>query len=381
MLSYPIAVFFNNMELIIPTIVVSVKFIFDSLTYIPIAILNKKLDFNSIGKIRLSGTTFQIVMMIVFAFMGFSYWSLIIPVIFNPIVQYLLLRRKVKLPIRIYGWRATKRMIYRIRSLMGNLSLNNLVRYWSNHADKVVIGRLYMQSDLGLYNRAFRFVQITNHLITGIFSSVLFPSLKQLIDEKGDANREYLDIVKIITLFNLPVVIILVILPEILVRILWGNDWIGVAPFLPYVGLIITFNSIISTMVPVFLLYGKERNLFLVNLASSMMTIVLVIVGGLFSIMHVIKFLALGYLFFTIPVNIYFGFYRSFGFKIGLMLRFWIPTLMFGMFLFISITCDSTLLKLLIIIFYMGFLFYELRGTAKESLKYLLKRIRKKKEA
>mgnify|MGYP006286528603 FL=1 len=54
---------------------------------------------------------------------------------------------------------------------MGNLSLNNLVKYWSNHADKVVIGRLYMQADLGLYNRAFRFLKITNQLVTGIFNS------------------------------------------------------------------------------------------------------------------------------------------------------------------------------------------------------------------
>ncbi|MGM0612398.1 MAG: oligosaccharide flippase family protein [Bacteroidota bacterium] len=371
LLSYPIAIFFNNMALILPTIVISIKFIFDSFTIIPFAILSKELNFNIVGKIRFFGTGVQIVFMIIFAYLGFSYWSLIIPIIFNPIVQYLLLRKKVALPLKVYGWRATKRMAYKIRSLMGNLSLNNLVRYWSNHADKVVIGRLYTQADLGLYNRAFRFIKITNQLVTGIFSSVLFPSLKKLMEEKGNANSEFLDIIRIITLFNLPIVAILVVFPETLVNILWGQEWTGVAQFLPYVGIVVVYNSIISTMSSVFLLYGKERNLFLINLVNSVITILLVIIGGMFSIMHIIRFLTLGYIFFIIPINIYFGFYRSFKFKPKKMLRFWIPSLIFGMLLLPSIYYSWNQAKWIVLLVYFVFLLYELKSSVIGSLKFL----------
>ncbi len=371
LLSYPIAIFFNNMALVLPTIVISIKFIFDSFTIIPFAILSKELNFKTIGKIRFSGTVIQIIFMIIFAFLGFSYWSLIIPVIFNPIVQYFLLRKKVALPLKIYGWKATKRMIYRIRSLMGNLSLNNLVRYWSNHADKVVIGRLYLQADLGLYNRAFRFLRLTNQLVTGIFSSVLFPSLKKLIEEKGDANSEFLDILKFITLFNLPIVAVLVVFPKTLVNILWGPDWTGVAPFLPYVAIIVVYNSIITTMSSVFLLYGKERNLLLINLANSLLTIFFVIIGGIFSIMHIIRFLALGHILFIIPINIYFGFYRSFNFKPKKILRFWIPALGFGMLLFLSIYYSWNQVKWIVLLVYFAFLIYELKSSVIGSLRFL----------
>lgn len=371
LLSYPIALFFKNKALILPTIVVSLKFVFDAFNYISIAILSKKLKFRIVGKNRLLGSSIQIFLMILFAFMGFSYWSLIIPLIIAPIIQYGFLRKYVDLPIRIYGWKAAKRMIYRIKSLMGNLSLTNLIGYWSSNADKMIIGRMYMQADLGLYNRAFRFLQISNRLITSIFSSALLPSLKKLADEGGDTQKEFMDIIRIITLFNFPLILLMVIFPEELVSILWGNNWTGVATFLPYVGIIIIFTSIVKVMNSVFLLYGKEQNLFLITLVRSIVTIALIIIGGFFSIMHIIKFLTLGYVLFTVPLNIYYGFYKSFHFNIKKILYFWIPALLFGILLFISIENNSTLFKLLVIISFFLFLVYDLRETISKSAKFL----------
>jgi len=377
MFSYPIALFFDNMELIVPTMVVSIKFIFDSFTFIPIAVLNKNLNFSAVGKIKLFGTVGQIVLMILLAWLGFSYWSLIIPLIINPIVQYLFLRKHVSLPFTMYGWRATKRMVYRIRSLMGHLSLNNLVRYWSSNTDKLVIGRFYAESDLGLYNRAFRFIQLNNKLITSIFNSVLFPSLKKLIDEKGNAPKEYLDITRIITLFNMPLVIILVIFPEELVAILWGKNWTGVAPFLPYVGILMVYRSILSTMSSLYLLYRKERNLFFINLSVSLVNITLVIVGSLFSTMHIIKFLTMGYLLFAVPVNSFFGFYKAFGFPVRLLMRFWIPTFLFGVILFASAHYEYMSVSLGGLAIYIAYLLFELRSSLSGTLRFIREKLNK----
>ena len=323
-LSYPIAFFFGNNKLILPTILISLKFVLDSFTYIPFAILSKQLQFNIIGKAKLWGALFQIALTIILAYLGFSYWALIIPLTLGPVIQFLYLRKKVNIRYTFYGWRSVKRQLFRIRSLMGHLSLNNLIGYWSNNADKVVIGRLYSQAELGLYNRAFRFIQIANRLITGIFSTVLFPSLKKLMDDKGNARREYLDILRIISLFNLPVVFILVVFPEELVRILWGENWLGVYPFLPYVAMILIFNSILSTTSSVFILYEKERNLFIINLVNSLLTIGIIIAGGLISMMHIIIFMTLGLFFITVPIFVFFGFYKSFKISPKLFLPFWL---------------------------------------------------------
>ncbi len=374
-LSFPIAYFFNNPALVVPTILISFKFVFDSFTYIPYALLSKDLQFKYIGRSKLWGATFQIILTIILALLGFSYWSLIIPLVLGPIVQFLYLRDKVDIRFRLFGWKSAKMTLYKIRSLMGSLSLNNMINYWSGNADKVVIGRLYTQADLGLYNRAFRFIMLTNRLITGIFNTVLFPSLKKLIDDKGDANREYLDILRIITIFNLPVVFVLAVFPYELVRVLWGINWTGVSEFLPYVGMILVFNSIISTTPSVFILYGKERNMFLINLVNSILTVAFVIVGGLFSMMHIIIFLSLGYIFITVPINIYFGFYRSFSASWRLISGFWMPVMLFAILLFLSVYFNWVGIKLAAFAAYTSYLLYELRSSVHGALVFIYERV------
>jgi len=374
-LSFPIAYFFDNNKLILPTMLISLKFVFDSFTYIPFAILSKNLQFNIIGKAKLWGAVFQIMLTILLAFMGFSYWALIIPLVLGPVIQFLYLRNKVNVRYSFYGWKSVKRNLIRIKSLMGNLSLNNLIGYWADNTDKVIIGRLYTQAELGLYNRAFRFIQITNRLITGIFSTVLFPSLKKLMDEKGDAKGEYLDILRIISLFNLPVIFILVVFPQELVRILWGENWTGVSVFLPYVAIILIFNSLLSTTASVFILYEKERNLFILNLINSILTIGVIIVGGMISMMYILIFMTLGIIFITVPLFVFFGFYKSFKIHPKLLITFWLPVLIFAILLFASVYFNISYLKYPAFGAYILLLLYELRSSVKGAYMFLHNRI------
>ena len=372
LLAWPISVFFENPALVLPTIIISVKFIIDSFTYIPYAILSKQLRFNTIGQTRLYSSIFQILLTILLAWLGFSYWSLIIPLILSPVIQVLYLRANVDIRFRLFGWKATRRIFLKIRSLMGHLSLNNLISYWAGNTDKVIVGKFYTQADLGLYNRAFRFIEFTNKLITGIFSTVLFPSLKNLMDEGGDVHREYIDILRIIILFNLPVVFVLVIFPNQLVFYLWGVNWMGVAEFLPYIGIIMIYKAILGTMPGVFILYGKERNLLIINAANTILTIVFVIIGSLFSLLHIIKFFALGLLVITLPLNMYFGMYKSFGCNMKILSSFFIPLLFFGLTVFTAIQLNNYTIKLTGIFLYTGILVFNLKSSLTGVLNNLL---------
>ncbi|MFN3557370.1 MAG: oligosaccharide flippase family protein [Bacteroidales bacterium] len=345
LMAYPISYFFNDKALILPTIVISVKFFFDAFTYIPYAVLSKELKFGHIGTAKLAGAIFQIALTIAMAYAGFSYWSLIVPLVFSPILQFLYLRKKVNVRLKLMGVRSAWFAFEKIKSLMGNLSLNNLISYWAGNTDKLVIGKMYSQADLGLYNRAFRFIMISSRLLTGIFSTVLFPSLKDLMTKKGDVHKEYLDILRIITLFNMPVVVVLMLFADPLVLILWGQDWMGVAPFLPYVGIILIYHSILSTMHSVFMLYVKERNLLYINTANTFLTIIFVLIGAMFSMNHILQFLTLGMILVTMPINIYFGFYKSFGYAPKGLFRFWTPMILGGLAMFAGAYTENFMLS------------------------------------
>ena len=375
-LAYPIAVFFDNNNLIIPTLLVSFRFVFESLEHVPSAYLSKMLKFNKLGVANLLKSSFQIVFTITLAFLGFSYWSLIIPLIFSPLVAYAYLNKHVGLPLKLYGWRATKMIFLKIRSLMGHLSLSHVFTYWSGNMDKVIVARLYTQADLGLYNRAFRFIMIATNLIANIFSRVLFPSLKQLMKEKGDVSKEFLDILRIISLFNMPIVLILLLFPKELVLILWGNDWIGVSDLLPYVAVILIFTSMFRAASPVYLLYNSEKMYTRVNIFNAVTRLIFIIIGGLISINHILMFIVLNSIFVNLPVQAYFGFYKSFGYNKKVILKFWIPNMLIGFGLFLSIYFDNIVLRVAVLIIFNILLLVNLRTTIWKTLEYLTIKIK-----
>jgi O-antigen/teichoic acid export membrane protein len=378
LMAYPIAIFFDNNELIFPTILVSFKFIFDALSHVPAAILSKHLNFKSVGTSHLLSSVSQISVTIILAYLGFSYWSLIIPLTVAPIIAYIYIIRIMRLPLKLYGWKAAKRVFVKVQSLMGYLTLSNLFTYWAGNADKVVIARFYTEFDLGLYNRAFRFIMIATKLITSIFSRVLLPSLKKLVLEKGNANKEYLDIIRIITLINMPILMLLLLFPRNLVLILWGEDWIGVAEYLPYVAIILFYQSMFRTTQPVFLLYNKEKILTFIHISNSIIKAVLVIIGSFYSIIHIITFLTLYEIFINLPVQVYFGFYKSFGFSRNDLFKYWIPVFLTGFGFAVSIYMNSLALRAIVFVLYNIQLTYDLRMTIHETLKVGLKTIRRK---
>jgi O-antigen/teichoic acid export membrane protein len=371
LLAYPIAYFFEDNKLIVPTMLVSFRFIFESLGYVPSAILSKKLKFRELGIVNLIQSGFIIILSIILAFLGFSYWSLIIPLIFAPLLTYAYLISKVDLQLRIYGWRATKMVFIKIRSLMGYMSVSTLFTYWAANVDKVIIGRLYTQAELGLYNRAFRFIGLATKLITGIFSRVLFPSLKKLMQEKGNVRKESLDILRIVTLFNMPILLILLIFPNELVILLWGKEWAGVSYFLPYIAVILIFVSMLRTITPVYLLYNRERTLTAINIFESVSRVVVIIIGGFFSINHIIIFITLNILFISIPIHGYYGFYKSFGYNKAEVLKFWLPYTLTGIGIFLSIYFQDMILRVVMLLVFNALLLINLRTTIRETLKTL----------
>lgn len=378
LISYPISIFFNNEDLILPTVLISLRFIFDSFVYIPYSLLSKRLQFKDLGFAKLAGVVFQIALTILLAYLGFSYWSIIIPLIFSPIIQFVFLYKKIEFRFKLYSFKAAIRVFKKIMHLMGHLSLNNLVFYWAGNADKVIVGKFYSQADLGLYNRAFRFIMISTKLVTSIFSSVLLPSLKKLIADNGNVSKEYLDIIKIVTHFNMPFVLILTLVPEQLVLILWGNEWIEVARYLPYIGIILVYYSIPITMHSLFMLYNKERNLVLINTFLTISTTAFVGFGAFYSMIHIMIFLCVGIIFINTPVIASFGFIKSFNFPIKLIIQFSLLFASLKLSILIGILMDSFIIKTTSLIIFNLILLYQLRATIKTILKHIPRKVIKK---
>lgn len=353
LLAYPISIFYKDPALILPTIIMSSGFILRSFNTVPFGILSKKLEFNKLGQIELICAVIEILLMILFAFLKFSYWALIIPSVFGNFLRIILYRVNTEVRLVflkrkyiIVGFRKAK-------GIIGNLTGFNLLNYWARNSDNLIIGKVYGAQSLGIYDRAYKMLNLALSVMTGLFGKVLYPSLKDLDTKGGDVNKEYMNTLGIVSLLNFPVSVLLIFFSEPLVRILWSERWIQVAELLPYIGILILSQTLNSTTGNIFILKGKERMLMLLGIPTNFVIIASIGIGAIFSMVHVLRFYALAFVIFDIPLVMYYGFKKSFGYDNRTILKFWMPKVLLSVLMIFSVWTAATWITILLCTLYL----------------------------
>jgi len=374
-LAYPIALFYDNMKLIGPTLVISSQFIIKGILNVHYSLLMKSMHFNYLGKVNFFSNLYSSALMILMAFLGFSYWSLIIPLIIAEVLKLLYLSAKTELPFRIYPMPYVIAAFRQARSIIGNIIGFSVINYWARNADNMIIGKVYGEGPLGLYNRGYRFLNLSLKLITRLFGGVMYPSMKELQDEGGDVRGEYINLLGIISLLNFPVGLVLILFPDAFVWILWGPNWMEVASYLPYFGLLIMLQTMISTTGKMYLLFHSERTLFLVGAISALIMIGAILLGAQISVISVARYYAFSYIVLIVPLQVIFGFIRSFGYSFQRMAAFWSPKLLLAIGLLFSIWNNYQGLTVILMTVYGLHLVIFQRKDIIRILQYLKQRI------
>ncbi len=367
LLAYPIALFYENMNLFFPSIVIGFGFITQAINFVPNAIASKALKFNTIGEARVLQTVFQVIFMIILAFLNLSYWSLIIPITFSPLIQYLYYYYKMSFNRKYYRFKDAWHLLKEIRSLVGSITISGIINYWTGNTDNLVIGKVYGDAALGLYNRAYRFIFLAKRLINSIFGIVLFPSLKKLKDDGGDVNKEFLSILGIISIVNFPLGILLILFADPLVLILWGKDWIGVSPFLPYIGILILVQTVLMATRDFYVLQNEEKTVLKITVINSIVSIAGILTGAFFSPLHIILFFTIANTL-MIPVQVIIGFYKALNYKSRELYIFWGPKFLVSALFIYLIYFDYYIYQVILTLIYFIHLFI---NQKQELLKFV----------
>jgi teichuronic acid exporter len=378
LLAYPISVFYENPALVLPTIILSSNFILRSFITVPFGILSKELKFNILGFIELVCSILEVLFMILFAYLQFSYWALIIPGIIGNFIRIGLYYYYVPLKFKILKPKYLRVGLRKAKSIIGNLSISNLLNYWAGNADNLIIGKVFGSQSLGIYNRAYKILNLANGVLSNLFGKVLYPSLKKLSSEGGDVNKEYMNTLGVISLMNFPVSAVLIFFSRPLVRILWSETWIQVADILPYVGILILVQTLNNTTGNIFILKGKERLMMILCIPTNLIIIAAIAVGSLFSVVHVIRFYAIASVAMDIPLVLYYGFKNAFGFENKVIIKFWLPKIILSLLLIISVWLNLTGLTILFVCLYFVHLVIDQREDIINLFRILGKKIRER---
>jgi teichuronic acid exporter len=352
LLAYPITLVYNNPAIFWPTIIVALQFLSNAFTIVPQAILEKRFEFNYLGLVNFIVVLVIISIMITMAAMGFSYWSLIIPSVLQPLIKYALVEYKVRFGFHLYGWKLTKLGYAKVRSLLESISVFNFVNYFARNADNFAIGKFYGEENLGLYDRAYKFIYMARRLVNTVLSPVLVPSLNDA-KSKGENYRSYfLDILSLINFINISISIPLVLLAKPLTLFLWGKDWLGVADYLPYIGALIPMQTLQIAAMDLYLIENREKAYLTLGVPLSLILVLGIAVGTIFSPLYILRFYAISFICIQVPLSLYFGHYRILKFTPRQLIIFWLPKVILTIGLIFSIWFGNTLTNSVILFFF-----------------------------
>jgi O-antigen/teichoic acid export membrane protein len=357
LLAYPISIFFKTPALMIPMMVMSLSFIFKSMTLVRGALITKDMNFSFSGWVTLMTTIFTVCVTVILAYAGAGYWSLVIPQTLSGLVTLLLQERKIKFGFHLYSRAHMKVSFRHTRKTIGNLMGFNIVNYWSRNSDNLLVGRLFGTNDLGIYNRAYNLLTFPLALITGLIGAVLYPSLNKIKSSEEAVRKEYLFILRLIGFISFPVSAILLLFSDKLVFVLWGTAWMGVAKFLPYFGLLLLSQSLLSTVGNILVLVKKEEVLRISGWLSALAIISGIGYGASVSVLGIAQYYSLAFIVLVLPINLFYVYVNTLKFPMRTMLLFWGPKILYSLAIWFTCFYHLELWRLvLLVIFFMTML-------------------------
>lgn len=280
-LSWPIAYLYGDPRLVGITQAISVTFLINGIGSQYRASLQRAFAFTSLTIAEVIGQVTGVAAGIACAFLGFSYWSIVIQLITQPaaVVAVLIVASRW-LPRGFYRNQQTRKFI----RFGWHMMAFQLMTYASMNVDTVVIGLRFGATALGYYNRAFQFmavpvIQLGNGLIR-----VAVPILARLQDDR-DRLTQFL-VRAHLCLFAVMFFLLALLgaMSEPAIRLLLGPEWADSAPILRILAFAGLFQTLTFPLEWAFVAQGLTRVNLLQALLARPILVISIVIGAQFSV-------------------------------------------------------------------------------------------------
>ena len=274
---------YNQPKLTLVLMLLSISFPLSSCAAAHLALLERDSKFRVVSKIEITSSLFSLLVAITLANMGYGVYSLVgQAVTLNLIsaVQFWLASR----------WRPSIRAFINIEDLKNifgfsaNLSLFNLINYFSRNADSFIIGKFMSASILGSYNLAYRIMLFPLQSLTFVATRSLYPILSKKQDEEKEVAEIYLNCVFVILLITAPLMSGLAFYSEPFIRLLFGKEWHITGDVLKWLAPTAIIQAVLSTSGAVFMAKGRTDILLKLGIIGMFLQVGSFLIGVHYSI-------------------------------------------------------------------------------------------------
>lgn len=241
------------------------------------ALLERESKFSIVASAEIAAALAGLAVALLLAWRGAGVFSLAAQIIVATLVSTTII--VLRSPFRP-GRHWSAREFKSIAGFSGNLSLFNLVLYFSRNADSMVIGRMLGTASLGIYSMAYRVMLFPLQNMSFVASRVLYPIMSRRQEAVGDVAGLYLRAVGFIAFLTAPLMAGLFALREPFVHVLLGEKWRASAIILAWLAPVGFIQSLVSTTGTVLMAHGSTGLMLRLGLLGAGLQVVAFFVGA-----------------------------------------------------------------------------------------------------
>lgn len=228
----------------IPLVVACLSIPLTSFLSMPIAILQKRLDYRSLFFNRMAGSLTPLVVSTSLALLDFGYWSLIIGTLCSHLVKVsvLIVRSKWR-PHFYFSFAELRQMLgYSIWIL-----LESIVMWATIWVDVLIVSRTFGSYYIGIYKTAQTTVTGILSVITASVNSIMFVTLSKLKNDMNEFRTFFYASQKKLAVFVVPMGVGILVFSKLITYILLGPNWDETSSFLGIWGLCMALVATMGT--------------------------------------------------------------------------------------------------------------------------------------
>lgn len=271
-----VASFYEN-ETLIPTLrVLALRIPLAGINSVQQAYVSRHMLFRRFFWATLIGTVISAVVGIVMALQGYGVWALVVQYLTNSFIDTLVLWFTVK-------WRPHKTFNFRrllvLLDFGWKILLTSLINTAYENIRSLLIGKFYSSEDLAYYTKGTSYpILIINNINTSI-SSVLFPALSKIQDDKERLKQSVRRSISISTFIIFPLMMGLAAIATNLVKVMLTDKWIFCVPYLRIACVYLSFYPINITNLQAIMAVSRSDIYLKLNIIKKVIGIVLLVIS------------------------------------------------------------------------------------------------------
>jgi O-antigen/teichoic acid export membrane protein len=274
--AYPLSLFYNDTRLIPITLALATTFLWSSLAIQHQALLNRQMKFTHLAVIQISSNGLSLAIAIALAIEGAGYWALVA----REVVRSALFAAGTWFCVPWIPGRPSRRA--KINSMLrfgGDLTAFNLVYFISSSVDKVLVGRLFGPTPLGVYRQGAQLAVLPMNQLTNPVHYVAQSMLSRLQNDPGKYRRSYSKLLTALSTVTMPLLLFMALFAKEIVLVALGQNWLAATNIFWILAVASFVEPVASTAGFVMLTCGKSRRYLFVGVATSVTMVSFFVLG------------------------------------------------------------------------------------------------------